>query len=324
MKDDILYNNFLEEIARRIPDKTSIVNVISDMLSISKDAGYRRLRGDVPFSFDEVMKISRELDISLDSLERSETTDTKHPFKLKLIEYMNPVNADFSLMEEIIIILKHLKDIPEAKGGEITSILPQPLYVAHENIFRFYLFKSQYQSNYKNRAIPYKDIVISEGTRRIHEENIRWARYLDTEYIFDANIFSSLVANIKYFYHIGLITLEEVYLIQQDLSKIINEIDKLTLNGSFKETGRKISIYISKINIDTSYCYICSPDYNLKIVKAHLINGIASSDKESLDELKSWAESIKKHSTLINADNPQARIDFLKEQREIINGLLPV
>jgi len=315
-----LYNSFLERIEEKIPQKTEIASILSDMLCIGKEAVYRRLRGEVPFGFYEAMTISRQLGISLDSLDMVSSSVSK-PLKLRLIEYINPVESDFALMEEIITILKFCKDIPDAKGGEITNILPQPLYVDHRHILKFYLFKWKYQSNYLNKVIPYKDIVIVDKLQRAQEENAKWAKYLHTDYIFDNHIFSDLIANIKHFYYVDLITSEEIHLIKQDLLSILDEIDILTRSGSFKETGKKVNIYISNVNIDTGYCYIDVPNYQLTIVKTFLLNGIATTDKKIFEELTHLLQSMKNQSILITGCNEKERFNFLKKQHKIIESL---
>lgn len=320
MKHEILYNSFLEEIVQRIPQKTRIVGILADMLCISKEAIYKRLRGDVPFTFYEVMVISKQLQIPLDTLKVDDSPISK-PFKLKLIEYINPAESDFALMEEMITILQSLKDVPNAEGGEITNIVPQPLYVAYESLFKFYLFKWRYQSNSLDKTIPYKDIIISDRLRKTQKENMKWAKYLHTDYIFDNLLFHYLVNNIKYFYYVGLITKEEIESIKQDLLRLLDEIDLLSRTGYFKETGKKINIYISNVNIDTGYCFINSPDHQMTVIKAFLLNGIASTDKKTFEEMMHWVQSVKQQSILITKSSEKRKISFLKEQHEIIESL---
>lgn len=315
-----LYNSFLAKIEEKIPHKTEIAGILADILCIGKEAVYRRLRGEVPFSFHEAITISRQLGISLDSLDVIGSPISK-PLKLKLIEYINPAESDFALMEEIITILKFFKNTPDAKGGEITNILPQPLYVGYEHIFKFYLFKWKYQSNSLSRVTPYKDIVIVDKLQKTQEENVKWAKCLHTEYIFDNQLFNHLVTNIKHFYYVGLITEEELLRIKQDLLRILDEIDNWTRTGIFRETGKKINIYISNVSIDTSYCYIYALDYQLTIIKSFLLNGVATTDSKVFEELTHLLQSMKSQSILITECNERERFNYLKKQHEIIENL---
>lgn len=318
---EMLHPIFLKEIRRKIPREEEAVNVLVSFLGVDKASVCEKLKGEMPFTFQEAMAISRQLEISLDSLELDDLPAQPASFRFSGIESVHPAKTDFALLEEMISILKSLKDVPEAAGGEITNLLPQPLYVGYEYVLRFYLFKWKYQTNRSDRAVPYKDIVIDKKLRKLQEQNVKWAKVIHTEYILDNLIFHYLINNINYFCHIGLITCEEVELIKQDLYKILDQIEVWARTGRFEETGKRIDIYISNVHVDTSYVYLNAPGYQLTIAKAFLLNGIASAEKVTFDELRHWIQSIKRQSVLITGCNEKKRMKYLKEQRTIIESL---
>ena len=47
----------------KIPDGVNLANTLMDILYIGKEAVYRRLRGEVPFTLNEASIISKKLDI---------------------------------------------------------------------------------------------------------------------------------------------------------------------------------------------------------------------------------------------------------------------
>ena len=53
-----LNDELVSAIRNSVSDDMNIANLLMDILSIGKEAVYRRLRGDVPFTFDEVSKIT--------------------------------------------------------------------------------------------------------------------------------------------------------------------------------------------------------------------------------------------------------------------------
>jgi len=317
-KHETLFYSFLKEIEQKIPLKTEIVNNLARMLNIDEKAVYRRLSGDVPLTFHEAVTISKQLDISLDNIDISNSSPS---FKPDLIEYINLAESDFALLNEMTTILNSLKDVPDAEGGEITNLLPQPLYLPYESLFRLDLFRWKYQFNTTNKVIPYKDIFITDKLRKKLDENVKCAKYLQTNYFFDNQIFSFLVTDLKYFYSAGLITNEELRLIKLDLLKVLEDIDILSQSGIFKETQKRIDIYISNVKVDTSYVYIDAPNYQLTIVKAFLINGIATRGTKTFEELKRKVQSLKRQSVLITGSSEKERIKFLKEQCDAIKSL---
>lgn len=223
-------------------------------------------------------------------------------------------------MEELTAILETIKDIPESEVAEITNLLPQPLYLPYKSITQFYLFKWKYQSNL-NKAIPYKSVVFEDELQKKQAESIEWSKRIKVSFIFDHLLFHYLIADIRYFYRAGLITREEIQLIKMDLLKILDEIADLSNIGMYKETGKKVDIYISYVNIDTNCIYVSAPDFHLTIIKAFILNGIATTDKRVSEEMKYKVQSLKQQSTLITGSSEKERVSFLEEQYKVIEGL---
>ncbi len=60
--------NLIEAAKEKFPPKGQLADMLMDTLYIGKEAIYRRLRGEVPFTFQEAAIISKELGISLDRI----------------------------------------------------------------------------------------------------------------------------------------------------------------------------------------------------------------------------------------------------------------
>ncbi len=320
MKEDELYDSFLKEIAQKIPQKVEIVNTLAETLCLAREAVYRRLRKEVPFTFNEVMTISRKLGISLDNLEKDPSQKTQ-PFRMKLIEYIDPADSDFAIMEEITEIMRSVSKDSDVQVGEITNILPQPLYINYKSVFRFYLFKWKYHSNRSEQVVPYKDIVIVDRLQKIQWEHVAWSKHLNVDFVFDRMLFQYLITNIEYFYYVGLISGAEVRSIMDDLFRILDYIDDLSRAGAYRETGKKVNIYISSVNVDTNYTYVSAPDLRLTIIKAFLLDGIASTEQTTFEAVQCWMRSLQKQSVMITGSGEQERISFLSEQHKIVESL---
>ncbi|MCS2893990.1 hypothetical protein NXY11_04005 [Parabacteroides faecis] len=48
---DALNNGLIKAMREHLPEETNLANYIMDIISIGKEAVYRRLRGEVPFTF---------------------------------------------------------------------------------------------------------------------------------------------------------------------------------------------------------------------------------------------------------------------------------
>ena len=67
MKNGIL-NELISTMKERIPQDMNLANTLADILCMGKEAVYRRLRGEVSFTIDEVALLSQKLGISIDQI----------------------------------------------------------------------------------------------------------------------------------------------------------------------------------------------------------------------------------------------------------------
>ena len=102
------------------------------MLCIEKEAVYRRLRGEVAFTFAEIVTIANAFGISLDNLVGTVTAKSR-PFQLKLVDFVNPMETDYDMLDQYIDILGLAREDDRSELIDCTNILPQQLYMKNIN-----------------------------------------------------------------------------------------------------------------------------------------------------------------------------------------------
>lgn len=191
----------------------------------------------------------------------------------------------------------------------------------HENISRYFLLKWKIQNEYTGDIISYDQISIPEKLREQQLENVNVVQYLSkSNYIFDNLLFQHLVHEIELFHERGFISDKGKQLIKTDLYNIIDEIEVLAKRGTY-DSGNTLNIYVSNINIPTSYCYIQTEEEQLSLVKAFTLNGVSSTDRKIFEKIKNWIDSIKRQSTLISQTGERERTLFFDRQRKIIETI---
>src|SRR5690606_15163180 len=66
--DTNIQSLFLETVRSRVPPNISFADDLSEVLGISRDSAYRRIRGETVLTLDEVKLLCNHYHISLDSL----------------------------------------------------------------------------------------------------------------------------------------------------------------------------------------------------------------------------------------------------------------
>lgn len=64
----MIQKHFFESIRQRLPAHLSLVHEIAEILGISYDSAYRRLRGDKSLTIEEMKVLSNKYRISVDSI----------------------------------------------------------------------------------------------------------------------------------------------------------------------------------------------------------------------------------------------------------------
>ena len=317
---NLYYQEFLTVIRQKIPHKATLVNTITDLLDIDKDAVYRRLRGEVSFSFTEMATIAKKLGVSLDSIAEIESVQSK-PTQVIMTRHVNPTDLDYRMFNDHVNLLKFVKDEPETKIIESGNMLPHYIFYDFEHFTRFYIFCWN-QASCLGAPMQFSEIVIPKEMRELQKKCCQYARSIKhTEYVWDRMIINRFVSDVKFFAKVRLLKEEDVSLIKADLIELVNKIEIIATKGKHEETGTEALIYISDINIETNYSCLVSKNLNISLFRTFLLNSNAALDKDVFTEVHSWISALQRMSTLISVSGEIIRNEFFSKQREIINTL---
>ena len=104
-----LNTNLIEAAKEKFPAKGQLANILMDTLYMGKEAIYRRLRGEVPFTFQEAAIISKELGISLDRI-AGVSFSNNAMFDINVVDHGNPFETYYDFLN------KHVKLFHTAAG----------------------------------------------------------------------------------------------------------------------------------------------------------------------------------------------------------------
>ena len=314
------YQALLFEIQEAFPKKSLMVSTLVDILKIDKGAVYRRLREEVPFTFNEIITIAKHLKISLDNLIDVEKQHTI-PFQLKLPDYTSPEDNDYYVFE---VYIKYLRSFNQSENSEtvsVTNVFLHDLSYEFHSLYLFDLFKWNFHRN-DDKVKSYHQISVSPKMKRILMEfSMEMKNFNKTCYIFDSKIFRLLVNDIQYFNSIRLIKKEDILKLKEELLSVLDYLEKIAITGQFKETGKAVSLYISDIDIVTNYTYLEAENIYSCMVKTFILSAFSSLNEKTFDLMKKWVRSLIKVSTLITLTNEKQRVLYFEKQRKIIDEL---
>ena len=318
MNTKTLSNDFIGVIKAALPPKTNLSNTLMDILKIGKEAVYRRLRGEVPFTFAEAIMISEALSISLDHLS-AVNADNRALFNMYVLDYEDPFEAYYRTMMDFMEYCAMVKDDPSAEWYTASNTIPHAFYMDHDSLLKFMLYKWSYQQN--GSVKYYGELEAPEKICAIRREYIRVTRSpASSFFIWDEMMFLALVNDLRYFYDLNLITDQEKEQLKADFLLLVDRLEELASTG-MHENGNRVYFYISNINFEATYSYLCTDTFKLSILRLYAINSIYTTDGNIFEYQKHWIQSLRKYSTLISVSGERQRVLFFEKQRAFINTL---
>ena len=120
------YNSeLIKAMNEKLPNGTNLANTLIDMLYLGKEAVYRRLRGEVPFTLAEAAMISQKMGVSLDKLAGTNVYSNAI-FDLNIIRQTDPLETYYSIVDNYVKIFRDLNHDPSSELCTSSNMIPLP------------------------------------------------------------------------------------------------------------------------------------------------------------------------------------------------------
>lgn len=327
--ESVIHQEFVKNIRKAILDKEmavmkfekdQVVSILTDILCLGREAVYRRLRGEVKFSLEEVSLIALKLDISIDSLLGLRSKE-KSVIELSFLEPNDFVKEYHHKLKEYISIFEAMHE----KYGNISILsafdkLPYTQYLHLKHLAKFRLYKWAYQMGALKR-IPFNEFIIPEDIVQTQVKFISTIRKTK-EYtmILSPNIFNSFIKDIKYFRELNLLTDEDVQIIKKEMIAVLNEGETLAITGKFSPDSC-IKLYISDLDFSFSNMLFSFNKHYYTYINVYDLGGIESQNVNLCKYQAKWITAIQRYSKLISGSNEIERHRFFAQQRQIVEEL---
>jgi hypothetical protein len=302
-----------------IPPNIKPVNYLMDLFGLSSESIYRRIRGDIPFTLEEVTRLSHELDFSIDELVAADTR--KISFDLLADSSTGMEGMFLSVFEQFDDHIQTLLQAENTSAIMSWSYIPPIFLVDFNHIFRFYYYKWLHQGGEIPSGSLFSQIVIPDKILSLKNRiSSRLRKTKNNILIIGPNLFFNTIKEVEYYYRRKLITSQERELLKEDILGIIDFMETLVHGGEL-ESGSGISFYLSSLDIKSNNSYVEYDNGQVAYFWVYSVPPIAIHNKEACAMQKKWLESIKKYSSLITQSNEMAQGEFFRIQREYVNDM---
>ena len=314
-------DNLIEVIRKSIPEDANLTIYLSDQLNISRESAYRRIRGEINFTFEELVSLSQDLGFSLDNIVGAKR-DENALFNIHMLQKIDYMDIYVNKMLEYGRLFGDAANLdPNARARLSINTLPYLFHIRHETLSKLRIYKWLYQNQKIGPSVKFSDFVLPEKVKNAH---ITFAQDIlkvpNITMILDNNVFWSVSKEIEYFYKRGLLSDQELENLKTELHTIINSLEEMSTCGVCRNNV-KVDIYISAVDLEATYLHFEYDDKQFSQVRIYSISAIDSYDKGLCEIQKKWIESLKRFSTLISESGEMQRFEYMKKQRELINNI---
>jgi len=317
--NQIMLFDLIQEV---LPANLVMVDVISDLLNVSTDAAYRRIRGAKSIDFEEAVLLGNHFKIPLDSFVKASHKDQIRchyaPFDLKNLQ---------NQMTYLQNLLNDIDDIRSAEDGEMiisAANLPEFNYFSYKELTLFVLFLwSCSLFGFTGNFEKFTTTVDFNKLLDYYEKIVKSYQMVPSTEIWTTDTIDRLLTLLNHHYEMGHFSDEKfpLLLCEQTLD-LINTLQNWAEKGSKGPHDTPYKFYVSEIDINNSFVMLKKEDTKKCLLKLFTINGLNTTDERFCQEVENWLDNTEQRATLISGASEKERHRFfnsLKQKVKMLN-----
>jgi len=314
--------DIIDKIINNTPANVTTTKYLMEVLGISRVSAYRRLKGLIPFCYEEIILLAREMNFSLDEEIQS---DLKRKYIVEFGDYFYDEVPDiiFKALNKYYTHLTINQKMKKVINFETTNNLWFVYTLFSDNLFKFFYYKYFQQYHIPSVRLKMKDIQIPDFITDIKKrilDTISGIRNRMTICIFDQNIFFNTINEIQYYYRRGLLDDQELKLIVNDIKNLLTDLEKGAVEDLYD--GSQYQYYIGRKNIFSNTSYIQNDNQSYSFFYQDNLHPMICYDQYLCKLHHNYLQAHKRQSILISGSNEELQIHFFEKQYKYLKDLI--
>lgn len=312
---------FIKHLKQVVPPNVSLVDDIADLLKISNDSAYRRLRNETELSLDETYKICKHYRISVDSVFSSKGDSVT-------CNYIKLTDSAENFESYLTSLLTQLQRLSKSENSKIVYAAEEiPIFhsfyskeLAAFKVFywqRSVLNVPEYQTRkFDWDSIPEKQL---ELTSAIHDTYLK----VPSIEIWTDETIQTTIKQIEYYFDSGAFKeKEDAIRVLQELKKMmqaINDYAEHEHKSDNSSPNTSFSLYNSDLVIGTNCIHVNTGGTAFSYISFNTLNSLTTGNQEFCEEIEHWMKNLIKKSTLISGIAEKQRFQFFSKAYKAID-----
>jgi hypothetical protein len=318
---------FFQHLKSSLPAHISLAESIAELLDISTDSAYRRIRGEKPISFDELKKLCVHYRISLDQFVHLQSDAI-------IFTGQAASSTTFNFEQYLQSVLQHVQFMNSFPKKEMLYLNKDIPIFYHFNFPELTAFKSFFwmrsilsYPEYANKQFNAAEQI----SATIHETGKQLAEaysQLPSQEIWNIESINSTIRQIEYYKDSRVFaSRQDILAIYECLEKTMDYIQLQAEAGcKFSPDGKTINrhvpykMYVNEFILGDNSIMAILGDTKVAFLNHSVINYLVTKDPIFCDHTYQHIQNIIKKSTLISAVGEKERSRFFNMIKEKINA----
>ncbi len=310
---------FFSLIKEKLPQHVSLVDELADLLKISNDSAYRRIRCEKMLTLDEIKILSRQYGISLDSLFNN--TIESVTFNYKAID-----NAAFTFENYLSSIINDLKTFDNMKDAHLVYVAKDIPVFHNFQFIEMAAFKMFFWLKTVINLPGYENALFN--LEEVNKETIELGKQIITLYnkipsieVWTDETVNSLINQLEYCWESGLFKeKKDALLICEQINAMLMHIQKQAELGFKYGYNEKVAgqqgnfqLYYSEVMISNNSILAYMGNAKAAYLSHNTLNFMITNNVSFCEDTDKWIKNVIRKSTLISGVSEKQRHRFFKK-----------
>lgn len=301
---------FLDQIRQILPKNLSFPDELAEVLNVSRDSVYRRIRGETILSLEEVKKLCGHYKISLDAL-LSPSSDIIS-FRKRRVD-----QETFTLEQWLTAILNDLTAMEAFEEKEIifsARDIPPPYYFKFPNLAQFKLFfwLKSYQRHPKFNVMHYDAAMVSPQLMELGTKIWNKFSVIPSSEIFSEETFNVTIRQVQFYYENGFITISEARALMDEFLAMVQDIRDCAARGARSDRG-VFKLYHNEFLLTDTMYILKLGEKRIASISYNALNLLSTSQEAFCREAEDFLTNVINKSTMISTVGERERNKFFNQ-----------
>jgi len=309
--------SFLSQIRDLLPANISFADDLAELLNISRDSAYRRIRGETVLSLDEVKKLYDQYGLSIDAI--------VSPNSNMVLIHHQASDFNFSLKEWLGSLISNLEMAKSSKTLEIiyaAKDIPIFHYFQFPELAAFKLFvwsKSVIQDPRCEQLLFSPDVVPKEILAEAAKAWQLFSSIASVE-IWSDEVLNGTLKQIEFYYECGFFPQRDIAThLCNSLYEFVDHVKKEAGDGR-KSEGGTFTLYQNEILIPDNTIYANIHNQRVVFINYNTMDLLTTHQESFCEKTESYMNNLIKNSALISSTAEKERNRFFNKLKAKIEA----